>query len=70
MSQRKPPQPHKNSAEEKPQQKPERLQKVMAAAGLGSRRMLEKQIKSGKVLINRETASIGQSASAGDHISF
>ena len=53
-----------------PEQKPIRLQKVLAAAGMGSRRMLEKQIKVGKVLINNKPASLGQTAIAGDHISF
>lgn len=70
MNQRKPPQQHKDPAEEKREQKPVRLQKIMAAAGLGSRRMLEKQIKTGKVLINKQAASIGQSVSTGDQISF
>jgi len=51
-------------------QKPIRLQKVLAAAGMGSRRMLEKQIKVGKVLINNKPAILGQTAIAGDHISF
>ena len=55
---------------EKPAYKPERLQKILAAAGMGSRRMLEKQIKNGKVLINNKPASLGQTANAGDHISF
>ena len=32
--------------------------------------MLEKQIKVGKVLINNKPASLGQTAIAGDHISF
>ena len=54
----------------KTEHKPERLQKIMAGAGLGSRRMLEKQIKKGDVQINNRTADIGQSVSAGDHISF
>jgi 23S rRNA pseudouridine2605 synthase len=54
----------------KAEQKPIRLQKVLAAAGMGSRRMLEKQIKVGKVLINNKPASLGQTAIAGDHISF
>ena len=41
----------------KPEHKPERLQKIMAGAGLGSRRMLEKQIKKGDVLINNKAAA-------------
>ena len=49
---------------------PERLQKVMAAAGLGSRRALEKRIGNGDVLLNGEVASLGQSVSAGDSITF
>lgn len=55
---------------QKSEQKPQRLQKIMAAAGLGSRRMLEKQIKSGKVFINNKPATIGQNAGAGDQISY
>lgn len=51
------------------QQKPERLQKIMATAGLGSRRALERQIKNGEVRINDTLASIGESAKAGDRIS-
>jgi 23S rRNA pseudouridine2605 synthase len=50
--------------------KGERLQKIMAAAGLGSRRALEKQIKNGDIRINNEVARLGQLASAGDRISF
>jgi len=49
---------------------PERLQKVMASAGLGSRRALEKQIGNGDVLCNGETAVLGQTVSAGDSILF
>lgn len=52
------------------QQKPERLQKIMANAGLGSRRMLEQEIRKGGVLINKVPAKIGQSVNAGDHIGF
>jgi 23S rRNA pseudouridine2605 synthase len=52
------------------EQKPVRLQKIMANAGLGSRRMLEQQIKKGAVLINRSPATLGQSVSAGDKVSF
>jgi len=50
--------------------KPERLQKIMAAAGLGSRRELEKRIRSGEVTINGKTAELGQAAKAGDRLSF
>lgn len=50
--------------------KPQRLQKIMATAGLGSRRTLEKQIKAGDVRINDVTASLGQLASEGDRINF
>ncbi len=53
-----------------PVQKPERLQKLLATAGLGSRRALERQIKGGEVRVNGTVASIGQTASAGDHISL
>ena len=49
---------------------PERLQKVMAAAGLGSRRALAQRIGHGDVLLNGEVASLGQSVSAGDSITF
>lgn len=42
----------------------------MASAGLGSRRALEQQIRNGEVLINNKPASLGQSASVGDLISF
>jgi 23S rRNA pseudouridine2605 synthase len=50
--------------------KPERLQKIMATAGLGSRRGLESKIKSGEVRINNKVAEIGQAANENDRISF
>jgi 23S rRNA pseudouridine2605 synthase len=50
--------------------KSERLQKVMATAGLGSRRALERQIKNGDVSVNNTVATIGQNAQSGDIISF
>ena len=49
---------------------PERLQKLMAAAGLGSRRGLEKQIGNGEVLLNGEAANLGATAVPGDVITF
>ena len=48
----------------------ERLQKLMAAAGLGSRRGLEKEIEAGAVQVNGETASLGATATEGDVISY
>jgi 23S rRNA pseudouridine2605 synthase len=62
--------PEAESPPHNPDQKPERLQKIMATAGLGSRRVLEQKIKKGEVLINKKPAILGQSASAGDLISF
>ena len=46
----------------------ERLHKVLAQAGLGSRRLLEERIAQGAVKINGETAQTGQSVSSGDRI--
>ena len=48
----------------------ERLQKIMAAAGLGSRRALDKRIAAGDVRLNGKVAIQGQSATAGDQISM
>lgn len=62
--------PEMEEQQNQPEQKPERLQKIMATAGLGSRRMLEAKIKDGEILINGKPASLGQTASAGDHINF
>ena len=54
----------------KPQKTAERLQKLMAAAGLGSRRALEKQITDGKVEVNGQTATLGLSVTQGDNIGY
>jgi 23S rRNA pseudouridine2605 synthase len=40
----------------------ERLQKILASAGVGSRRTCEELIKSGRVTVNRVVAEIGQKA--------
>lgn len=48
----------------------ERLQKVMAAAGLGSRRNLEQQIADGAVTVNDKPAELGRSVRAGDVVAF
>lgn len=49
---------------------PERLQKVMAEAGLGSRRGLETDIAAGMVSVNNRTAKLGQKVAAGDRIEY
>ena len=46
----------------------ERLHKVLAQAGLGSRRALEERITQGLVKVNGEVASIGQSIRGGDRV--
>jgi len=46
----------------------ERLHKVLAQAGLGSRRALEQRIADGLVKVNAETAQVGQSVTGGDKI--
>ncbi len=48
----------------------ERLQKLMAAAGLGSRRAVEKRIADGEVAVNGKIAELGLSVSEGDTIVF
>jgi 23S rRNA pseudouridine2605 synthase len=46
----------------------ERLHKVLANAGQGSRRMLETRIANGEIVVNGEVAELGASVSAGDRI--
>lgn len=48
----------------------ERLQKVMARAGLGSRRSLEARIAAGEVRVNNETAQTGTTIGEGDIVEF
>jgi 23S rRNA pseudouridine2605 synthase len=48
--------------------KPERLHKILAQSGVGSRREMEELIAAGRVSVNGEVAQIGQSASPGDRI--
>lgn len=54
----------------RPEPATERLQKVMAGAGLGSRRALETRISEGGVLVNGKKASLGRSVKADDRILF
>ena len=46
----------------------ERLQKLLAAAGAGSRRAIEKQIAAGAVTLNGTAAGLGQTAMIGDRV--
>ena len=48
--------------------KPERLHKLLAQSGIGSRREMEELIAAGRVNVNGETAQTGQSAVPGDRI--
>lgn len=48
----------------------ERLHKVLANAGLGSRRMLEQRIQAGEVEVNGNAANIGASVRAGDRVTL
>jgi len=46
----------------------ERLHKVLANAGLGSRRLLEQRIQGGEVKVNALVAELGSSVKAGDRV--
>ena len=46
----------------------ERLHKVLASAGLGSRRLLEQRIELGQVLVNGTAAGTGSSVAVGDRV--
>lgn len=48
--------------------KNEKLQKVLARAGIGSRREMERVIQQGRVLVNGERATLGDRVDLGDRI--
>ena len=56
------------AAESDPSTLEERLHKVLATAGLGSRRMLEARIEAGEVQVNGAAATLGSGVKAGDRV--
>jgi len=52
----------------KPEKRGERLQKILAQAGYGSRRQLEEWIKQGRVKLNDKTAELGDCYVPGDKL--
>ncbi len=48
----------------------EKIHKVMAAAGVGSRRQIEGWIEAGRVAVNDEIAHVGQRVTTADRITF
>jgi 23S rRNA pseudouridine2605 synthase len=55
-------------ARERPSGEPERLQKVLARAGLASRREAEDWIRAGRLTVNSEPATLGRKVSASDQV--
>ena len=49
-------------------QSPERLQKLLARAGLGSRREIERWIEAGEITVNGRLATLGDQATLADRI--
>src|SRR5689334_7305839 len=47
---------------------PERIQKVLAQAGVASRRAIEALIREGRITVNGERAAIGQKVGFGDRV--
>ncbi|MCM8612620.1 pseudouridine synthase [Accumulibacter sp.] len=59
--------PHRRFSTE-PAGKPERLHKLLANSGLGSRREMEALIAAGRITVNGEPAQIGQSVNPDDRV--
>lgn len=64
-----PPKPGKNAAGKSEGRTPaERLQKIMATAGVGSRREIERRIEQGAVKLNGKVAKLGATGRPGDTV--
>lgn len=62
-----PPPKHKRSTDEVFSE-PQRLHKVLASCGFGSRRAMEEMILAGRITVNRMPAEIGQKVGPGDEV--
>ncbi|NDP41578.1 MAG: pseudouridine synthase, partial [Aromatoleum sp.] len=58
---------HKSSTDEVFSE-PQRLHKVLASCGFGSRRAMEDMILAGRITVNREPADVGQKVGPGDEV--
>ena len=58
---------HKSSTDEIFNE-PQRLHKVLASCGFGSRRAMEELIIAGRITVNREPADVGQKVGPGDEV--
>ena len=58
---------HKSSTDEVFTE-PQRLHKVLASCGFGSRRSMEELIIAGRITVNREPADVGQKVGPGDEV--
>ena len=56
------------SRRQEPAGKPERLHKLLANSGIGSRREMEELIAAGRILVNGEAARVGQTVAPGDRV--
>ena len=62
-----PPPKHKRSTDEVFSE-PQRLHKVLASCGFGSRRAMEEMILAGRITVNRMPAEVGQKVGPGDEV--
>lgn len=59
---------HKRKPQDATYTEPQRLHKVLAAAGIGSRREIEEWIIAGRISVNGEPADVGQKVGPGDRV--